>query len=74
MIRNHAKKELKRHPTDNDRRTHYDTISAVLTNMERIFEMHIAPEGEDGKDVYEADWGMTTKKQPRKKKRPPRTT
>ena len=74
MIRDHAKKELKRHPTDNDRRTHYDTISAVLANMERIFETHIAPEGEDGSDVYEADWEMTAKKKPRKKKRARRTT
>ena len=74
MLRNQAKKDLKRHPTDNDRKTHYETMSAVLANMQRIFEMHIAPEGEQGDDVYETDWGMTTKEKPRKKKRARRTT
>jgi hypothetical protein len=74
MIRDHAKKELKRHPTDNDRQAHFDMISAVLTNTQRIFEAHIAPEEDDGDDVYETDWELTTKKKRRKKKRSQRTS
>ena len=73
MIRNNAKKELKQHPADTDRKAHYDMMSAVLANMERIFETHIAPEEEDTGDVYETDWQMTAKKKRRKKKHAQRT-